>query len=268
MAAPVPIYSAENCSAAYQLNWAVSLFGNLPLPRFEAWAESVCLLLETDGVRILRHRAPSPKVWEFFISTKPDVSPARLLQVLKGRAQHAMRADVPKAFRRNYRLESVGSAKRDVIERYVAGQIERHPMADQRAVARLTETQITRSDIDLSELRYSAHGQFRYNLHVVLEHEDGWSMTGEEFLRRTRTTIHGVCAKKGFRLSQAGIVADHLHLAIGCEIESSPLEVALSFLNNLAYSHGQRPIYKHGFYVGTFGNFDLGALRQAGKTEA
>jgi hypothetical protein len=119
--------------------------------------------------------------------------------------------------------------------------------------------------VNLSALRYSAHGQFLYNLHVVLEHESGWNMTQEDFLKRTRVMIEGVCTKKGFLLSEAGIVANRLHLALGCGIEQAPEDVSLCFLNNLAYAHGQRPLYRFGFYVGTFGNIDLGALWHARK---
>jgi hypothetical protein len=75
--------------------------------------------------------------------------------------------------------------------------------------------------------------------------------------------VQKVCRKKGYLLSRAGIVANHLHLALGCGIEDAPVTVALGFLNNLAYSHGMRAIYRFGFYAGTFGNFDLGALRHA-----
>ena len=74
-----------------------------------------------------------------------------------------------------------------------------------------------------------------------------------------------VCRKRGWQLSRAGIVADHLHLAIGCEIKDTPEDVALCLLNNLAYAHGMQPMYRHSYYVGTFGNFDLGALRHARK---
>lgn len=60
---------------------------------------------------------------------------------------------------------------------------------------------------------------------------------------------------------------NHLHLAIGCNVDDAPRDVALTFMNNLAYSQGMRPVYRFGFYVGTFGNFDLGTLRLAeGKT--
>ncbi len=32
-------------------------------------------------------------------------------------------------------------------------------------------------------------------------------------------------------------------------------------MNNLAYAAGMKPIVPFGFYVGTFGEYDLGAMR-------
>jgi len=42
----------------------------------------------------------------------------------------------------------------------------------------------------------------------------------------------------------------------------SPLEVAVGYLNNLAYAQGMKRVYQYGFYVGTFGEYDLGAIRK------
>lgn len=56
-------------------------------------------------------------------------------------------------------------------------------------------------------------------------------------------------------------------MSMGCGIEDSPEDMALCFLNNLAYAHGMKAVYRFGYYVGTFGNFDLGALRQARQAD-
>jgi hypothetical protein len=67
---------------------------------------------------------------------------------------------------------------------------------------------------------------------------------------------------KRHRLSRAGILADHVHLLLGCNLAESPQEVALGYLNNLAYAQQMRPVYQYGFYVGTVGEYDLGAIRR------
>ena len=69
-----------------------------------------------------------------------------------------------------------------------------------------------------------------------------------------------VCQSRGFALSRAGIVADHIHLAIGCPLDSAPDEIALAFLNNLAFVHGMKPVFQFGAYLGTFGEYHDGAV--------
>jgi hypothetical protein len=49
--------------------------------------------------------------------------------------------------------------------------------------------------------------------------------------------------------------------ALGCTIDAAPLDVGISFLNNLAYAHGMRPVFQFGGYLGTIGEYDSGAVR-------
>ena len=63
-------------------------------------------------------------------------------------------------------------------------------------------------------------------------------------------------------LSQASVLADHVHLAIGCDISESPRQVALSYMNNLAYAQGMQPVLMPSYYAGTFGPYDLNAIRR------
>lgn len=225
-----PIYSPEHCRPAYQLNWALSFFADAPLPDAQAWLQPLSETLEReDAIRLLEHRSPSPEVIQFLTSTKPPTAPSLLLQRSKGRLQYLVRHCRPKAFRRNYRLGSVGSAKREVIEHYIQNQFHRHPMADPRVQERLERVQIVSDDVDLSQIRYTAHGQFIYNLHVVLEHAEGSCAVEPTFLQRTGEMIRKICRNRGFLLSRAGIVANHLHISTGCGIEDAPEDVAMCF---------------------------------------
>jgi hypothetical protein len=60
---------------------------------------------------------------------------------------------------------------------------------------------------------------------------------------------------KGNRPSRAGILADHVHLVLGCPIEIAPDDVVLGFLNNLTYVHEMKPIYQYGAFTGTVGEY-------------
>ena len=47
-------------------------------------------------------------------------------------------------------------------------------------------------------------------------------------------------------------------------VAESPEEIALAYMNNLAFAHGMRPVYQFGYYVGTFGEYDMAAVRRRG----
>ncbi len=67
-------------------------------------------------MRVLEHRFIKPGVSQFPVSSRPETSPERLVWSVKGRLQHLVRAEYPKAFQRNYGLRSLGSASREVVE--------------------------------------------------------------------------------------------------------------------------------------------------------
>lgn len=256
-----PLYTTTNCTPAYELRWSLALFANADLPRSENWLATLKAAVERDGVRLLEHRAMAP-VQQFLLSTKPCVAPPAIVKSVKGRLAYLLRPVVTDAFRRNFSLSSVGESRREVVESYVANQLGHHRMADLRAQERLAQFQIVYSGIDLAESQFSSHGRYIYNLHLVLVHDRRWCDVCEERLERTRDMLQKVAAKKQYRLSRMALLADHLHLTLGGNIKESPEEMALACLNNLAFAHGMRPIYQQGYYVGTFGEYDLGAIRR------
>jgi len=132
-------------------------------------------------------------------------------------------------------------------------------MADPRIQARFAQYQIERPDVDLSQPQKTAHGIYWYNLHVVLVHRERWMEVREDVLQRVHDMIVRVCEGNGYRLSRAGILADHVHLVLGCPIQVAPDEVGLGFLNNLAFAQDLRPIYQFGGFVGTVGEYTTNA---------
>jgi REP element-mobilizing transposase RayT len=257
---PTPIYAIENCRAAYQLNWSLSIFWREPVSDTD-WLTALQTATESDGVRILEHRLSQPCLSQFFLSTRPEVSPQKLARSIKGRLQYLVRQERPRAFRRNYGLRSVGSAKRDAVERYVRGQVDHHPMADARLREMLQGLQIDNPHIDLSAPRQNAHALYWYNLHVCFMNDERCRELRRDTLQKMRAMILRAAEKKGHFLSRAGIVPDHIHLTLSCNVVESPAEVAISYMNNLAYVCGSKRVFSHGFYVGTIGEYDLGAVR-------
>jgi len=134
-------------------------------------------------------------------------------------------------------------------------------MADRKVQERLAQYQIKNLEVDLSQPIRSSHGLYVYNLHLVLVNSGRWIEIMDDILNKMRNMIVNISKKNRYRLSAAGIFPDHIHLTIGCSSVESPEDVALSYLNNLAHAQGMRPIYQAGYYVGTFGEYDLGAVR-------
>jgi hypothetical protein len=259
---PDPIYTADNVSLAYELRWSVAVFWTDAAPAPPSWLPRLQEATEPDGVRILEHRFTKANVSQFLISTKPHVAPAHCLRSVKGRLQHLVRAALPKAFRRNYSIRSLGTANQHAIEAYVATQLQHHPMADPRIEKMLAPFQFADDSLDLGQPRRSSHGEFIYNLHLVAVHEQRVAEVQLDSCRRMVEMLQAAARKRNQLLSRVGLLVDHVHWTVGCGIEESPLEVGLSYLNNLAYAHGMRPQYQFGFYVGTFGPYDMNAVRR------
>jgi REP element-mobilizing transposase RayT len=257
-----PLYTPSNCSPAYELCWSLALFATANIPPATCWIEPLRQAVEPDGVRVLDHACREANVWLLLLSTRPGVAPPAIVKSVKGRLQHLLCESHPQAFRRNFSLTSVGEARRTVVEAYVASQFEHHRMAEPQVQERLAPFQLSFSDVDLSQPQFSSHGRYLYNLHLVLVHDQRWREVREDRLALTRDMIVRVAAKKQHRLSRAGILPDHLHLAFGCHYQQSPEDAALSYLNNLAFAHGMKPVFQYGYFVGTFGEYDLDAVRR------
>jgi hypothetical protein len=170
-----PLYTLDNTTAAYQLNWSVALFGTVKLPPAANWLNELKAATVNDGVRILEYHAPSPNVAQFLVSSKPANAPSDIVRSVKGRWQYLIRDDVPKAFRRNYSISSVGEANSQVLQSYVAQQPQRHPMADARVQERIRVLQFHDPGVELHRDQFSSHGRFIHNLQIVLENESGWN---------------------------------------------------------------------------------------------
>jgi len=255
-----PLYTPDNTKSAYQLNWGLTLFWRQTPIREQSWLTDLQPATEPDGVRVLKHRFTTGDASQFFVSTKAHVSPAALIWSVKGRLQNLVNQHRPKAFQRNYSVRSIGSAKRTVVENYVADQLGHHRMADPKVQQRLARFQKTYPDVELSKPCFSSHGQYWYNLHVAVVNEERWTEIREDVLQKLNDMIEGVASKHGYRLSRVGLLADHIHMTLGCPIDRSPEEVALGYLNNCAYACGMKPVFQFSYYVGTFGEYDRGAV--------
>ncbi|HUE72978.1 MAG TPA: hypothetical protein VMP01_18985 [Pirellulaceae bacterium] len=257
-----PLYTADNCHPAYELRWSLALFSNRQMPPAADWIEQLRMAVEPDGVRVLEHTFRSPTTLLFLLSTKSHASPKGIVKSVKGRLQHAVRATHPELFKRNFSLTGIGEVRREAVEAYVSQQLGHHRMADQQVQEPLADFQLCFPEVDLSEARFSTHGRYLCNLHLVLVHNERWCDVCYERLAITRDMVLRAARKKGHSLSRLAVLPDHLHVTLGFSWNEAPADVALGYLNNLAYAHGMKPLFQFGYFVGTFGEYDLDAVRR------
>lgn len=258
-----PRYTSKNCSTAYQLNWSLSVFGRESLPAPTSSIEQLRETLAKDQLKILEYRHNPPNIVQFFVSSRPDLNPADIVRLIKGRWQYLMKSTEPIEFRRNYRITSIGSANADVLDTYIERQPTRHVMADNRVQELLASLQFHDTQVDLTLARRSSHGEYRYALQVVIESESGWHDVRENVLNAYRRAIIASCRKYGWLLSRIGLLSNHIHVLVGPSVGDSPMDVALVLMNNMAFTQGMKPMFRTSFYVGTFGEYDRGAVWNA-----
>jgi REP element-mobilizing transposase RayT len=259
------LYTPANTTAAFRLYWSFDLFWRDP-PLADSWLPELTTALNLHHVRLLRHRFLTPTTSQFLLSTRPAHSPQQIARYLKGGLQRIVRSEAPQAFRRNYGFRSLGSSKRRVLERYVATQLGHHHLADPRFEGKIARFQIADDTVDFSQPRTTAHSLYWYNLHLVLVNEARWRECRMERLQALRDWIVRIARERGLSLSRVGILPDHLHLAMGVGSEKSPEDVAMCFMNNLAHAMGMKPVFQSGYYVATFGEYDLGVIGREGIT--
>ncbi len=261
---PQPLYDSAGVHPAFGLrySWAAWPFSPPLLAQPDVLSE-VEPFWENDGLRVLE-RCWSDDKLHLTISTKPDVSPVLLVGRAKGRLQHAIRKAAPDfaGFRRKVSLRSVGHNCREDVEAYIASQVDAVAFADPSFRALLKEFTVVRKEVDLAAPTESAHGRYWYNLHVVLVTAERYRVVDRGRLATLRDTALRIAEKKGHQISRLAVMPDHLHLSPRGNIADSPTQIALGFQNNLAYALGQVRFLADTFYVGTFGEYDMRAIRR------
>jgi len=256
------IYTPENCAAAYQLNWSYAVFWNNPTHDC-GWFPELQEACEKDSIRLLEHEFKPPNVSQFLVSARPAIPPVLIAQRVKGRLQYLLRRTNPTAFRRNYSMRSLGSTRDAKLDAYLASQLQHHPMADVRVQERFAAYQIHHPEVDLVLPRRNGHASYSYNLHLVFVTEERWREIRDTVLIKVRDMIGAASRRKGHLLKRAALLPDHIHLTIGCSLAEAPRDVALSYMNNLSYVQNMSDVFRYSYFVGTFGEYDLGVIPRA-----
>jgi REP element-mobilizing transposase RayT len=259
---PVPIYTPQNVpEPAYHLRYTWSGWPSgetfPPLPPMEELKQQ----WEADGLRLLEQHF-RPEMLQLTFSVKPQVSPVFFATRVKGRLQHAYRtAGRPTQFSRKVCVRTIGSNHRAEVEAYIRAQADKELLADPRFKAFLKQFTVSFPTVDLSAPSETLSGRYWYNLHLVLVGQERHRYHDAAHLTSLRDQSQRIAEKKGHRISTLSAMPDHLHMALRGHIEDAPETIALSFMNNLAYALGQKPLWQFGYYAGTFGEYDMNAVR-------
>ncbi len=267
-----PLYRSENLRPAYQLRyswtgWLKSVWKNMPDASILKTIDS---LWEQDGLRRLEQHWTNDH-FQITFSATPEVSPVRLATRAKGRLQYSLRkiGGFP-GFTRKVSVRSVGENTSQDVTAYIASQVERECFDDPRSRAMLAQFTRDFPAVDLAVPSESARGCYWYNLHIVLVVAGRGRYRDPAQLRTLYDRGLRIAERKAHKIASISVMPDHLHIALRGNIDTSPLDIALGFQNNLAFAMGQVPIWQEGFYVGTFSEYDMGAIRRtksAGENE-
>ena len=261
-----PIYApALVRKPAFHLRYAWSgwpssrSFPSLPSPDFlndldEQW--------EADGIRRLETSWSGERI-QFVFSVRPQVSPELFVNRVKGRLQHHLRkSGLPSDFSRKVAFRTIGRNRTADVANYIRGQVHAGRFVDPAFAAQLRQFTVSDPTIDLSLPTATVRGRYWYNLHVVLVVAQRGLIRDLETLRTIDRWCPAICNKMDAGLAHRSLMPDHLHLAIRGNIQDSPEEIALSLMNNLAFAIGQKAIWQPSYYAGTFGEYDMNAVRQ------
>ena len=256
-------YTGHNLTPAHDLHhswtgWPSS--GSLPPLPAPPLLDALASAWHGDGLELESHAWTAADAHLTF-RAGPDIAPVLVAQRAKGRLQHALRkAGTPVDFSRKVSVRSLGHNITPTVERYVREQLEHADLADPRCRATLAAAAVADASVDLAVPSETNSGRYWYNLHVVLVVAKRFRIGGADFLGRVREQALRAAAACECRVKALAIMPDHLHAALRGDVARSPAEIAIALQNATTHAAGCR-MWQDGFYVGTFGEYDLGAVR-------
>ena len=212
----------------------------------EAWSR--------DGIHLLEHQV-APEAIQLVVSTGPLQAPVDVARLLKGRLQYAMRtAGLTADFSRKVSLRGIGDNTREIVEQYIRDQLLHTELADPRYRDALQRHAFSQPEVDLETPTETNSGRSWYNLHLVLVTENRFRM-GSDMAGR----IAHACRLPS--VAKCSVMPDHLHLAVKADPMRAPDAVAREIQEATARAAGMLGLWKNTYYVGTFGEYGMGAVR-------
>jgi len=257
------LYNPIDLKPAYQLRYGWSAWPSSIFPKSpdEQLLQQLSQEWEKDGIRPLEW-SWSDELIQCTFSTKPDISPMFVAARAKGRLEHVWRTGENQRvkFSRKVGIRSIGDTTRQTVEAYIMNQVANATFADPAFESLMQRFTQCDSAVDLLQPTQTNSGRYWYNLHLVLVTDGRYRVVDEGRLGVVSDSCFQIARKKDYGISVLSAMPDHLHIALRGAIDHSPQEIALTFMNNLAYKLGDR-LWSENYYVGTFGEYDMGAVR-------
>ena len=267
-----PLYTPDNVRPpAYQLRFGWTCWPSTQRFPQELSGEALNqldALWEQDGIRRLEWKW-TPQQIQIIVSVKPQVSPVFLAGRLKGRLQYALhQAGTPVNFSRKLGVRSLGDVRSVEVEAYIAKQVRKERFADVAVAQDLQQFTGADPRVNLTVPAESNSGRYWYNLHLVLVAVHRERTFDRDCLAKLREACFQTASAEQYAIASHSVMPDHIHLALRGNIDHSAETTALAFLNGFSRVVGGRTMWEPGYYAGTFGEYDMGAVRLAAQTDS
>jgi len=260
---PEPLYTREYFKYKANLLYGWSGFfkksrenteniGDIILSSKQAW--------ESDGISPLKTDCSLTGVSCLF-KADPFIAPVTIASRAKGRIQYILRKNgITIDFQRNFALRGLGHNNSEDVKNYIARQTAKEGFVDERFQELLDKYSWVNQTANLNQPLFTKMGRYWYNLHLVLVVCDRYRISLEKNYQKIFDYSHRIAKNKGYNICAISVMPDHLHLALQGNLEHTPADIAMSFQSNIAYVMGQNLIWDYECYMGTFSEYNLGAL--------
>ncbi len=260
------IYTKENIRIVHNLHYGWTGWTNEAC--FPASSDAVvkqCApLWFDDGLQLESCKIQQNEIQCLFKAI-PQVSPVFCCARVKGRLQHAFRKNSsPIDFSRKIGFRSLGDNTREIVQKYIAGQAVKSDYIDPRFKEWLEKFNSKFERVNIAEPEQPSHGCYWYALHIVIVVKDRrFPMTLSHTFEKVRFTAIYISNEISCELAEISVMPDHIHMALRGNINLSPQDIALSFLNGLAYAMGSNACWSEEAYVGSFSEYAVSRISRS-----
>ncbi len=247
-----PIYTKRTCPhPTTQLHWNYSItWQTTPVePMWLAELQKHCVV---DGILVRDYQLLDPTHGVIMLDSRASVSPHSIVQRLRGRLQALLRQWNPKALAAEDEFRCTGTITRQVIEGFILQQrIQSATGVNDPGDRRFAEYCWDDPTIDLNRPSLSQNKHFWYNLHLVFPFVELECNLDDAELALVWQTLKNVSQRKQHWLRQAEIQSEYVHAWLRGQWTESPEEIALTYLNEIAFSLGKRKAFGCNYLVAT-----------------